>query len=1284
MRAFRGTERFRILRRLGAGGMGVVYVAEDRQTGATVALKTLDVSTPERLMRLKREFRVLSDLRHPNVVTMGELVEHQGRWFFTMELVAGVSLLDYVRPRESKHDGSGAQTLDAPRTLQEWPDSEEALPRGLSPGELQEGGELVARPPLASPEPMGPAEITSPEPIPVLFDEARLRDSFGQLAAALEALHEHGLVHRDIKPGNVLVEPSGRVVLLDFGLVTERDEDGSWTSRDMVGTAAYMAPEQASSVVVGPEADWYAFGAMLFQALTGQLPFAGGAMKMAYEKLTSAPPLPSDRVPDVPADLDALCAALLRVEPETRPKGRAVVAWLGGRTGHAGPVLAASTASLHPVFVGRERELDRLRAALRDLPTEGAAHLCVRGESGIGKSAIVRRFTHEAMSDGVVVLAGRCYEREEVPYKAVDGVVDALARFLQRAPRVEVASYVPARAGVLADVFPVLRAVPAISDAPRHDVADPIELRQRMFAAFRELLQRLGDDKTLVVAIDDLQWADGDSLALLGDVLRKPDAPRCLLISTWRPTATDTKRVEGLLPVPTRTLDVERLANDEAIQLVGQLLERTIPEHADHGRVAATIAREAAGHPLFIDELVRHTLVEPDAAVMAALASRPILRLEDALAARLARLDEPSRRLMELVVTAGSPADRTTLAAAAEMTAAELDRRVGVLRAGNLLQTMGTRATGRVAPYHDRVRAAVIEQLDAESTASRHRTWARAIESSGRADPEALAVHYRAAGEIDLAARYAMEAAALADKSLAFDRAANLYRLALELAGDAHPKARSLRTSLGHALANAGRGAEAAEEYLAATGGSTAAEGLDLRRRASQQLLVTGHIDAGLRVLADVLASEGLRYPRTPLWALVLVLWYRMLLVLKGLRFRERDASEVTPRDLARIDVCWNAGIALATVDNVRGNAFHTRSLLLALRAGEPVRLSNAFAVEGGFASMAGERGRARAEKLLDEADRLARKVGNRHAIAVADGARGQVAYLSGRFREAIARCEKTEADFREHCVGTTWEINTMRLWAARSMLQVGDLESLRRKAGRGIAEARDRGDRSASASLRLSVMAMVRLADDAPDEAAHEVEDALREWSVSGFHIQHYYGLFAGGSADVYAGRGERALERIVADWPRLRRAFLFRVQLIHLAMLDLRGRAALAAAWASPPGERARKIRSALDDAARIDAQDASWARPLATLLRACVAQSEGRLDDASSRYAEAAAAFDTHDLELHGAVARMREGHLRGGDEGRALVERATEWMRAQRVRAPDRMAALLAPVADDRPR
>src|SRR5262249_49846469 len=111
-RSFAGSTRFRLMRELGAGGMGVVYEALDLETRSRVALKTLKRASPEALVQLKREFRAIQDLAHPNLVSLGELIEHDGFWFFTMELIDGVDLISWVRPAPHRtHESALAATL---------------------------------------------------------------------------------------------------------------------------------------------------------------------------------------------------------------------------------------------------------------------------------------------------------------------------------------------------------------------------------------------------------------------------------------------------------------------------------------------------------------------------------------------------------------------------------------------------------------------------------------------------------------------------------------------------------------------------------------------------------------------------------------------------------------------------------------------------------------------------------------------------------------------------------------------------------------------------------------------------------------------------------------------------------------------------------------------------------------------------------------------------------------------------------------------------------------------
>jgi serine/threonine protein kinase len=257
--------------------------------------------------------------------------------------------------------------------------------------------------------------LTRAHPAPPRADPSRLHDALAQTALGLCALHAASKIHCDVKPSNVLVTPSGRVVLLAFGLVTEVARTAGSGSMQIAGTVAYMAPEQAASKLVAPSADWYSVGAMLYEALTGQAPFVGAPFDVLTRKQRSEPVPPSAVADAVPADLDALCVDLLRVDPAKRPSGDEVLTRLGIRLG--GAVHGASsmqTMPSLPPLVGRGREQQALAAAFDDMLVGRTVRVLVEGESGIGKSALVRRFVDslEAERRDVIVLEGRCYERE--------------------------------------------------------------------------------------------------------------------------------------------------------------------------------------------------------------------------------------------------------------------------------------------------------------------------------------------------------------------------------------------------------------------------------------------------------------------------------------------------------------------------------------------------------------------------------------------------------------------------------------------------------------------------------------------------------------------------------------------------------------------------------------------------------------------------------------------------------------------------------------------------------
>src|SRR3569623_1806278 len=347
-----GTARFEVLRRLGAGGMGVVYEAFDRERNRRVALKTFRDISNDAVLRFKDEFRALQGVHHDNLVKLYELFEDAGRWFFTMELIDGFDIVHHVAASS-----------------------------------------------------VGPSDS-----------------------------------------------------------VLERDET--------------------------------------VDIFTGQPPASAAVPAFA---------------PGTPSDLSDLAMALLRREPDQRPTSAEIFDRLRVHRARS-----SSRSPLDRVFVGREKELAELVTAFAEARTKTVAAV-VRGESGVGKSQLVRQFndTVTERERDTIVLGGRCYERESVPYKAFDGIVAELARMLARRPADELADLLPARVAFAAQMFPVLRSVAALAARPRPpEASDPQQQRALLFAAVRELFGALAARYRLVLVIDDLQWTDAESLALLRELLR--------------------------------------------------------------------------------------------------------------------------------------------------------------------------------------------------------------------------------------------------------------------------------------------------------------------------------------------------------------------------------------------------------------------------------------------------------------------------------------------------------------------------------------------------------------------------------------------------------------------------------------------------------------------------------------------------------------------------------------------------------------------------------------------
>jgi hypothetical protein len=1218
-------ERFELLELLGTGGNGTVHRARDTVLGIEVALKVLARTEGLDVFRFKREFRAFSGVLHPNLVRLYELLADEAQWFFTMELVRGVPFDRYVRP-----------------------------------------------PPSAGAPPARDAAL----------DLARLRDALYQTADALTAIHRLGKVHRDIKPSNILVEPTGRVVVLDYGLVTDVRAPAADRTHDTaaVGTPAYMSPEQALDEPLGPPSDWYSLGVMLYEALTGVRPFDGPAHAMLSRRISEAPAPPRAHAPGVDPDLEALCLALLQREPGRRAGSREVLGTLG-RAPSAATLAVEQGAAAQP-FVGRRHELASLGAAFDEARGGGTACVLVTGPSGIGKTTVIQGFLDTLGDDAALVLRGRCYERETVPFQAIDGLVDALTAQLLQQPAERLDALLSPDVAVLARQFRALHRVPAIARIHALLPREPSEQRRRALRGFAELVWRLAGRRTPVLFVDDLQWSDDDSTGALADVLRQLAAVGALFVASCRgvpdalrergPGAPGTS---GGFPGRLIELPVAPMPADDAAILAGAVMASERLAH----QFARAIADESNGVPGFLVELARATRHHPGVAQRSSAMIRlpdagdplelpPPVTLEQLIDERLRELPAPTRALLEVCAVAARPLALELAAAAARC--ADPAAALSQLRVERLARVAPEGAELRIEPYHDRVRAAVIASLSPEAVRDLHARLAAALDGRAGTTAAQLVAHRLAAGEVSRARALARTAAAEAEAAFAFRRAADLYRLALETGGLPPAERRALARRHAECLLNTGRLAEAIEVLTAAAAaGAEGAEHRELRRLEIECRLRCGDHVHGVAAARALLAELGVRIPAGPKAVIAAILARQLRERLRGQRFTRRDAGELPPEVLERIDVLWALTVSLVYVVPPMGRLVQTHHLRAALDAGEPMRVARALCFD--LPRLAIDSGPERLAATAEQLRVLVAEVDLPELTATFEACRCYSAYLVGRWRDSVDRAVHAERLLRDH-VPQRWMLSAIQAHRIAASWYLGELRSILELMPRCLAEAEELGDAHALELFRVGRGNVYWLILGRPDEARAMAATGASREDADGFHVHDYMRLQAHVHIDLYAGAGRAAHERVERVWPAFQRSLLRRYRPVRIEALYLRARSAVAAAAVGGP-DRDRLIHIARRAARSLAAESLPWAHVLAAAVLAGAAHAAGERDRLPALLDAAAAAAIAADMHLIAHAARARRGEWCGGD-GAAEAEAA---LRRERAADPAAIVRTLLP-------
>jgi serine/threonine protein kinase/ABC-type transport system substrate-binding protein len=716
LRGLTFANRYQILREVGRGGMGVVYLARDPILERDIAIKVIppELLTPEAIVRFKREARVVAKMDHPAIVGIHDIGEHEGSLFLIMPFVKGTNLRAFLR--------EGTLSL----------------------------GDVI--------------------------------DIGIQVAEALEYSHSQGVVHRDVKPENILVfrsEGEGlRVRVTDFGLAVATTENRLTRTGSFVGTIAYLSPEQLSVKTVDNRSDIYSLGIVLYECLTGQPPFSGEVQSVLYRIAHENPDPLRLRGADVQEELESIILQCLEKDPSRRLQrakelADALIRYRSklhdsDRDLKLSMIHKPSVPGQRPSalqFVGREREFGELQRRLSTAALQGECQFAViGGEAGIGKTRLLEELENIARAKNIRVLHSRFVEQDQAfPYQGfceviqeyfhskVTGVSSGPIDFSDLAPD-------------LVSLFPVLGEMGEITGGQKLAVTEAKKIQDRtyIYDLLARTFVRIGGGKPLAIFMEELHNAD-ISLEALQYVVRRLGPTPIFIAGTYRSGEIDkhhplTRMLNGFKG-DRRFMSIllEPLSEPEHQVLLESLVGSSHLEK----KFVDQLYESTEGNPHFAKELVR-SLIDSGKIIQtetgswnlsgdAALSSDALPpTIQETVGKRIERLPQESREILSVASVLGKTFDFRDLETLAEEKGKLEDVVDGLISSGFIEEERGSR--GDLLTFSSGVvRDVLYGQVPRRRRRSLHRRYAEELEkrNAGRLEQiYPLLVHHYQEGDV--------------------------------------------------------------------------------------------------------------------------------------------------------------------------------------------------------------------------------------------------------------------------------------------------------------------------------------------------------------------------------------------------------------------------------------------------------------------------------------------------------------------------------------------------------
>ncbi len=549
---------YQIISELGRGGMGVVYQARHTDTGEIRALKTVFSASESQLAGIHREIRTLANVSHPGIVAILDRGDCEGLPWYAMEFVSGLLLLDYLGV-DSREIEDRWWTYSLSRTGQDrLPRVKTQFKRRHIDRELQD----------------------------------RITTLIRRICSPLAYLHGEGIIHKDLKPGNILVRENGAPVIMDFGLISMFSSRNHREILDdteiRTGTIRYMAPEQLSGEFMDARVDIYALGCIFYELLTGMVP-RETVYALNRTQKEGLPEIPPSEVADgIPAEIDELVMAMIARDPNNRI-GYAVDIARQLRKSNGKQTIFRHAPDpriyLHrPRFTGRTDTLKHLDNRIAKTIAHIGHVFFIGGESGIGKTRLVMELAFRSRMAGITTLFGECHPNRHLDEQGSAGDTVLLGAFrkpLETVINICLSSQKEELCHIFSDLAPTLslyqpliRSLPGFKERPEAEPVSTARHKELLFKNLGDLFLRLSRIKTLLLIIDDLQWADPYTTEFLNYLLEKNTLTnsRICVFGTFR-TEEITPEIRQLQDHGNSdTIILDRMGSDDVYSIIRDML----------------------------------------------------------------------------------------------------------------------------------------------------------------------------------------------------------------------------------------------------------------------------------------------------------------------------------------------------------------------------------------------------------------------------------------------------------------------------------------------------------------------------------------------------------------------------------------------------------------------------------------------------------------------------------------------------------------------------------------